>query len=274
MADFRKSSVHCHSTLCDGKNTLQEMASAACAQGLTTLGFTGHSHTPCDREYCMSPSRTAQYKATITKLKAEYKGKVDILCGLEWDLFSDDKRMGYDYWIGSVHYIHGPKTGRFYEIDFRPQDLRECIDKDFDGDGLAVAEAYFASVEMVAAQKPDILGHIDLIKKLNADGSFFDEEDPRYKAAARRALTAAKANGCLLEVNTGAVYRGYRKDFFPGQWLLNEWYAMGGSVIITADAHRAEALTFGFEEAAAAVKAAGFDSVQVLTAAGFEAAAL
>ena len=86
--------------------------------------------------------------------------------------------------------------------------------------------------------------------------------------------SAAKANGCLLEVNTGAVYRGYRKDFFPGQWLLNEWYAMGGSVIITADAHRAEALTFGFEEAAAAVKAAGFDSVQVLTAAGFEAAAL
>ena len=273
MADFRKSSVHCHSTLCDGKNTLQEMASAACAQGLTTLGFTGHSHTPCDREYCMSPSRTAQYKATITKLKAEYKGKVDILCGLEWDLFSDDKRMGYDYWIGSVHYIHGPKTGRFYEIDFRPQDLRECIDRDFDGDGLAVAEAYFASVEMVAAQKPDILGHIDLIKKLNADGSFFDEEDPRYKAAARRALTAI-ANVCLLDVNPGAVYRCYRKDFFPGQWLLNEWYAMGGRVIITADAHRAEALTFGFEEAAAAVKAAGFDSVQVLTAAGFEAAAL
>ena len=33
----------------------------------------------------MSPSRTAQYKATIAKLKTEYKGKVDILCGIEWD---------------------------------------------------------------------------------------------------------------------------------------------------------------------------------------------
>ena len=66
--------------MCDGKNTLQEMASAACAQGLTTLGFTGHSYTQRDREYCMSPSRTAQYKATIAKLKTEYKGKVDILC--------------------------------------------------------------------------------------------------------------------------------------------------------------------------------------------------
>ena len=85
MADYKKSSVHCHSTMCDGKNTLQEMASAACAQGLTTLGFTGHSYTQRDREYCMSPSRTAQYKATIAKLKTEYKGKVDILCGIEPD---------------------------------------------------------------------------------------------------------------------------------------------------------------------------------------------
>ena len=26
MADYKKSSVHCHSTMCDGKNTLQDMA--------------------------------------------------------------------------------------------------------------------------------------------------------------------------------------------------------------------------------------------------------
>jgi len=271
MADFKKSCAHCHSTMCDGKNTLQDMASAACAQGLEVLGFTGHSYTPCDREYCMSPGRTAQYKAAIAKLKAEYKGKVAILCGLEWDLYSDDKRQGYDYWIGSAHYLHGAKTGKYYEIDFRPQDLRECIDNDFGGDALAAVEAYFASVEKVAALKPDILGHIDLIKKLNANGDFFDESSERYKAAARRALAAAKANGCLLEVNTGAVYRGYRKDFYPSAELLAEWREMGGKVIITSDAHDVNSLTFGFDEAAAACRAAGFSEVQVLTANGFEA---
>ena len=220
MADFMKSSVHCHSTLCDGKNTLQEMASAACAQGLTTLGFSGHSHTPCDREYCMTPQRTAQYKATIAKLKLEYKGKVDILCGIEWDQFSDDKLTGYDYWIGSVHYLRGPKTGKYYEIDFRPQDLKDCMDDEFGGDGLAMAEAYFASVAEVAARKPDILGHIDLIKKLNCTGAYFDENSPRYKAAAMSALKAAAEAGCLLEVNTGGVFRGYRSDFYPSAWLL------------------------------------------------------
>ena len=270
MADYKKSSVHCHSTMCDGKNTLQDMASAACAQGLTTLGFTGHSYTQRDREYCMSPSRTAQYKATIAKLKAEYKGKVDILCGIEWDLLSEDKYEAYDYWIGSAHHIYGKKTGKYYEIDFRPKDLWDCINDDFDGDALAAVEAYFAEVEKVAALKPDILAHIDLIKKLNAEGEFFDEASPRYKAAARKALQAAKDNDCLLEVNTGGVYRGYRKDFYPGAWLLGEWQKMGGKVIITSDAHDVSSLTYGFDEAAAALKAAGFASVEVLTANGFE----
>ena len=270
MADYRKSSVHCHSTMCDGKNTLQDMASAACAQGLTTLGFTGHSYTQRDREYCMSPSRTAQYKATIAKLKAEYRGKVDILCGIEWDILSEDKRTGYDYWIGSAHHLYGKNTGKYYEIDFRPQDLWDCINDDFDADPLAAVEAYFAEVEKVAAQKPDILAHIDLIKKLNANGEFFDEESPRYKAAALKALQAAKDNDCLLEVNTGGVYRGYRKDFYPGPWLLGEWQKMGGKVIITSDSHDINSLTYGFDEAAAAIKAAGFTSVEVLTGHGFE----
>ena len=39
----------------------------------------------------------AQNKATIAKLKAEYKGKVDILCGIEWDSLSEDKPENYDY---------------------------------------------------------------------------------------------------------------------------------------------------------------------------------
>ena len=30
-------------------------------------------------------SRTALYKAQIAKLKERYAGKLDILCGLEWD---------------------------------------------------------------------------------------------------------------------------------------------------------------------------------------------
>lgn len=270
MADqYKLSSVHVHSKLCDGKNTLDEMAVTAWRAGLKTLGFSGHSHTPCDIEYCMTQSRTALYKAQVAKLKERYAGKLDILCGLEWDLYSDDDTTAYDYFIGSAHYVRGPKTGRYYEIDFREADLAACIQDDFDGDGLAVVEAYFDNVRQVAEHKPTILGHFDLIKKINKGNKFFDENSPRYAAAARTALEAAAANGCVLEVNTSSVYRGYREDFFPGEDILRAWKEMGGEVIITADAHEAKALTFGFDEAAAMLKKLGYDHVQVLGKDGF-----
>ena len=270
MADqYKLSSVHVHSKLCDGKNTLDEMAVTAWRAGLKTLGFSGHSHTPCDIEYCMTQSRTALYKAQVAKLKERYAGKLDILCGLEWDLYSDDDPTAYDYFIGSAHYVRGPKTGRYYEIDFREADLAACIQDDFDGDGLAVVEAYFDNVRQVAEHKPTILGHFDLIKKINKGNKFFDENSPRYAAAARTALEAAAANGCVLEVNTSSVYRGYREDFFPGEDILRAWKEMGGEVIITADAHEAKALTFGFDEAAAMLKKLGYDHVPVLGKDGF-----
>ena len=267
--EYKLSSVHVHSKLCDGKNTLDELAVTAWKAGLKTLGFSGHSHTPCDIEYCMTRSRTALYRAQVAKLKERYTGKMDILCGLEWDLNSDDDPAAYDYTIGSAHYVRGPKTGRYYEIDFRPADLAACIQDDFDGDGLAVVEAYFRNVEQVVAHKPTILGHFDLIKKINGGSKFFDEDAPRYQAAAGAALEAAAAAGVVMEVNTSGVYRGYRKDFFPGEALLRRWRELGGEVVITADAHEAKALTFGYEEAAAQLKDLGYDHVQVLGKDGF-----
>ena len=267
--EYKLSSVHVHSKLCDGKNTLDELAVTAWKAGLKTLGFSGHSHTPCDIEYCMTRSRTALYRAQVAKLKERYAGKMDILCGLEWDLNSDDDPAAYDYTIGSAHYVRGPKTGRYYEIDFRPADLAACIQDDFDGDGLAVVEAYFRNVEQVVAHKPTILGHFDLIKKINGGNKFFDEDAPRYRAAAGAALEAAAAAGVVMEVNTSGVYRGYRKDFFPGETLLRRWRELGGEVVITADAHEAKALTFGYEEAAAQLKDLGYDHVQVLGKDGF-----
>lgn len=272
--EYLLSSVHVHSKLCDGKNWLDELAVTGWKMGLKTLGFSGHSHTPCDLEYCMSPGRTDMYKGEISRLKKQYKGKMDILYGIEWDLFSDDNPAAYDYWIGSCHYVQGPKTGKYYEIDWRAEDLAACIRDDFEGDGLAVAEEYFANVCKLAEKKPTILGHLDVIKKINANGRFFDENDPRYLAAAQSALLAAARNRCVLEVNTSPVYRGYRSEYYPSNRLLNDWLSLGGRVVITADAHEAAALTNGFEQAAVQLRALGYTQVQVLTADGFEPCAL
>lgn len=270
MADYRKSSVHCHSSLCDGKNTLEEMAEAAWKQGLQTIGFSGHSHTPCDISYCMSPEGTGQYLASIAGLKHRYQGWLDILCGLEWDLFSDTDPENFDYFIGSVHYIRGPETGRYYAVDWEKEELMECMKQEFSGDGLAMAERYFSQVSELSKKRPDILGHFDLIKKLNGSGEFFDENAQRYRKVALTALEKAFLNCHLLEINTGAVSRGYRKDFYPADFLLERWRELGGDIVITADSHSADTLTAYYDEAAKAAKKAGFSRVMVLTKNGFE----
>ncbi|RAZ38777.1 histidinol phosphate phosphatase, partial [Klebsiella oxytoca] len=72
----------------------------------------------------------------------------------------------------------------------------------------ALAEQYYAAVASMAARRPTILGHLDLVTKFNAGNRFFDEDSPRYRAAALEALHAADPWATLLEINTGAVSRG------------------------------------------------------------------
>ena len=131
-----------------------------------------------------------------------------------------------------------------------------------------MAEGYFAEVARVAAKRPTILGHIDLVTKLNAGNKFFDEDAPRYRAAALAALHAADPRATLLELNTGAMSRGYRDAPYPALFLLKEWRAMGGRIILTSDSHSADTVVYGYDRSIALAKAAGFDRSVLLTAAG------
>lgn len=260
-------SVHTHSTFCDGKNTMAEMAAAACAAGVKQYGFSGHIHTPCpsDAEVCMAADMTA-YRAEALRLRQEYTGRMEILLGIEWDLCSDLPVPEWaDYWIGSVHNLHDPETGDYYCVDWKTEELARCRDTLCGGDAMELARRYYAAVAKVAAMKPTVLGHIDLITKLNGEGAFFDETSPAYRAAALAALHAADPKATLLEINTGAVARGYRKTPYPAQFLLEEWHTMGGRVIITADAHTTEGITYGYREAANLARRAGFTESVLLT---------
>ena len=102
--------------------------------------------------------------------------------------------------------------------------------------------------------------HIDLITKLNGRNKFFDEASREYQDAAKMALRAIDPQKTLLEINTGAVARGYRERPYPAPFLLREWNRIGGKVIITSDAHNAKDIVFGYDMAAQAAMAAGFQS--------------
>jgi histidinol-phosphatase (PHP family) len=261
-------SVHTHSTMCDGKNTLAEMAAAACAAGVKYFGASGHSHTPMpEDEGCVLPADMTAYRAEVLRLREAYAGRMEVLLGIELDNCADVTAEGFDYWIGSVHRLSGP-DGRYYVVDWTAEALAACRDGVFGGDGLAMAECYYREAGRMAAMGPTILGHIDLVAKFNRDGAFFDEADPRYRRAALEALQRADPASTLLEVNTGAMSRGYRDVPYPAPFLLEEWRRMGGRIILTADAHSAEHLTYGYRQAVRLAREAGFTRSSLLTRKG------
>jgi len=258
-------SVHTHATLCDGKSTPEEMAAAACDAGVRYFGVSCHSHTPIDQDQgFVLPADMAAYREMVLRLRAAYAGRMEVLLGIEWDSQSDVTPEGFDYWIGSVHYQRGA-NGRYYAADWGQEAFTACRDELFHGDALAVAEGYFAEVIRVAGKKPTILGHIDLITKLNGGNRFFDESAPRYRQAALEALHAADPQATLLEINTGGMARGYRDAPYPALFLLKEWRSMGGQIILTSDSHSASTVLYGYGDAAAWARAAGFDRSVLLT---------
>ena len=260
-------SVHTHADCCDGKNTLREMAAAAYAAGVRYYGVSCHSHTPIplDEGYVLPADMTA-YREAVLALREEYRGRMEILLGLEWDSQSDISPAGFDYWIGSAHYQR--QNGKPYAADWGEEAFTACRDETFGGDALAVAEGYFREVARVAAMKPTILGHMDLITKLNAGNRFFDETSPRYEKAALEALHTADPKATLLEINTGGMARGYRDAPYPALFLLKEWRRLGGRIILTSDSHSADTILYGYDASIALAKAAGFDKTTILTLGG------
>ena len=257
-----KSSVHNHSTWCDGKNTLEEMAAAACSAGFTDFGFSGHTYVGFVN---FGVRDELAYAAQIRQLAKEYQGRMCLYAGMEHDYYYPvAHREVMDYIIGSVHEIQSPAIGRRYIIDGPKQSVLACREEVFGGDGLAMAEYFYEITAKNAEQyRPEVIGHFDLIVKNNADGSLFDELSPRYRSAALDALACCCAADPVFEVNTGGIFRGYRAKPYPDPFLLRELLERNARVMINADAHETAAICFYFSECLELLHAIGYRSIWV-----------
>ena len=169
---------HTHTTYCDGKSTAEEMVQKAIELGLLKLGFSGHSYTEFDLEPCMSIENTEKYKKEICALKEKYQDKIEIYLGIEYDYYSTISLDGYDYVLGSVHYLLN--DGKYNCIDISREKQIETVNKYYGGDFYAYIEDYYKTVaDLYNKLKCDIIGHFNLITKYNSDGSLFDTNHPR-----------------------------------------------------------------------------------------------
>ena len=81
--------LHMHTRYSDGKDTPEEMILAAVERGFDSIGFSEHSYNPYSPGRQMTPEATEQYKREIRRLKEQYRGKIDIFCGMEYEFQSD-----------------------------------------------------------------------------------------------------------------------------------------------------------------------------------------
>ena len=130
-ADF-----HVHSTFSDGKDSLDGIAAVAYDSGMAALGFSDHGYAPYDTACCVPRERIAEYRQACRRLRREYAGRMDIFCGIEQDLFSEEPTDGYDYVIGSVHYLY--LNGEYLSVDWKREPLDRAAEL-LGGDMLATA---------------------------------------------------------------------------------------------------------------------------------------
>lgn len=250
-----RSNIHTHTNFVDGRDAPEAVLRAALALGFHTLGYSEHGHA--DHDDCsMAAADEPRYRAEVRRLRAKYAGQIAVLLGYEHDWLAPPTRDEYDYIIESVHYLRA--DGEIFCVDNTRQILEDAIATHYSGDPYALCRDYFRSVSASCQSRAGIVGHMELVMKFNEARDLFDDADPRYLEPALEAATCAAGSGKLIEVNTGAIARGYRTAPYPGPAILRRLSALRAPVIITSDCHNSDYLDCHFAETAALLRACGF----------------
>ena len=214
--------------------------------GCREIGFTGHSNTPFDESYCMTLQKTQEYIAAVKAAQEKYRDQIRVLLGIELDYYAQIDLTPYEYRIGSVHYVK--KAGCYLPVDDSKQTQIENVNKFYGGDFYGFVEDYFNTVaDVYNKTECQILGHFDLVTKFNGDGDLFDTNHPRYRAAADSALEALMDTPVVLEVNMGAMARGYIKEPYPARDVLKKWMAAGKPIMYASDCHTPRGLLYAYD---------------------------
>lgn len=239
--------LHIHTTYSDGINTPEEIIKAAIDMGLNEIGFSDHSYTPFDTSYCISKDNIESYVKEINFLKEKYREQIKVSLGIEQDYYSTVSTEGYDYVIGSVHYIKIDND--YIPVDESVEIIKNAVEKHFNGDIYSLIEKYYDTVTDVCNKtNADIIGHIDLISKFNENNILFDENNELYIRAYMKACDKLLEYNKVFEINTGAISRGYRTSPYPSKSIYAYLKKHNAKFILSSDSHSKNNICYLFEK--------------------------
>lgn len=251
-----KFDYHTHHERCGhAEATIEEYIKAAIQNDLQMIGISDHSPffaSEKDRalpRIAMAKSEFSSYVEEVLTLKEKYRGKIDVLLGVESDFFQEHyplyksiyDQYPFDYIIGSVHFSNGANIfDKTRWENLNEEDIRK--EKE---------HYYKLIVESAESGVFDILAHIDAMKGFYPD--FTNVETPEVEKAIKR-LGELEAT---IEINTS----GKHKDcggWYPANDMLEMACHYGVGVTFGSDAHWPSRVGEEFEEVRTKLKEIGF----------------
>jgi histidinol-phosphatase (PHP family) len=256
MKSDLKFDFHTHHDRCGhAAGNIREYIEAAIDHGLDMIGISDHSpyfFSEDDQPHpgiAMGKTQFSEYVSEVVQLKSEYKGKIDVLLGVESDFFpehADLYRQQYhlypfDYIIGSVHFVEG--------ISIFKQDRWEGLSNK---EKLQTKESYYQLIEESARSEIfQILGHIDAMK------GFYPSFSTIQTETIDKTLKVITEFDLAIEVNTS----GKTKDcggWYPADEILERALYYGVKATFGSDAHTPDRVGDDFELVRQRLKAIGY----------------
>ncbi|MEE2778144.1 MAG: histidinol-phosphatase [Acidobacteriota bacterium] len=260
-------------TYCEhAEGDLEELLEAAVESGFHTFGVTEHAprsqsrfvySEEVDKGYDVDrlASDFEAYAQRVFALAEEFADRLVVLRGFEVEVVPNTgyveemlelrQRHQFDYMVGSVHYVDE------ISIDGKPRSFQRAVQAHGSIEELAV-RYYGLVTEMVRSLRPEVVGHLDLIRK-NA-GSEAVLDSPPIRRAASEALAVVHDHGAILDLNTAGIRKGLGSPY-PAPWLVRAASEQGIPFCFGDDSHRPSEVGAGIAEARDYLLANGVDTI-------------
>lgn len=247
--------LHAHSQFCDGRDSMDDIAEAARKAGMRYFAFTPHSPIPLRSSCNMDGERMDEYLMECSRLREIHYPDMNILTSLEIDGLGTEygphidyfQRLPLDFRLGSVHFVPN-QDGVFLDCDGRFERFSQYLKEGYGGDLRYVVEKYFEQVlVMIERGGFDLLGHFDKIAGNAAVADPTLEDQGWYESLVDDVISHVAGTDVVVEINTKAFDQKGR--FFPAERWWGKLLEADISLAIDSDAHYAERVAAGREEA-------------------------
>ncbi|HKJ64395.1 MAG TPA: histidinol-phosphatase HisJ [Desulfopila sp.] len=236
-----RSDYHTHTTFSDGQGSVADMVVSAIEKDLAKIVITDHAPLPFATRYALGIQELEHYRSQIAKMQSAYGDKIFVAMGMEFEFIPDLyswidalQRREWDHRIVSIHHLGAGKS--LHLVNGNAKEFASLFHS-FNNDGKALCTHYYKTLQKgLATGWFDIIGHLDVIKKHNAEFTFFHEDDDWYQDLIYETLELAKVHDMSMEINTGG-FNHPPAEQYPSSWIIHAARERNIPLLLSSDSH-------------------------------------